>query len=113
MGGPYGIPRNYKGEGKILFIFSVKAFIYTCVGMGIGIIFFFIFNILKIKYIGIILMLLFALIGFGIGTFKIPENNKFEITRKMSGESIDTVIIKWIKFRQKRKRIYVYKKGGK
>ena len=32
----YEIPRNYKGESRILYIFSTKALIYTIVGMGIG-----------------------------------------------------------------------------
>ena len=39
MGGPYNIPRNYKGENKILFVFSTKSFILTAVGGFIGIIF--------------------------------------------------------------------------
>ena len=30
--GTYMIPRNTKGEGRILFIFSTKALIYTAVG---------------------------------------------------------------------------------
>lgn len=113
MGGPYNIPRDYKGEGKILFIFSTKAFICTCAGGGIGLLFYFIFNLLKIKYIGIICVLLFALIGFAIGTFKIPENKKFEFMRKTGGENIDAVILRWIKFKQKHNRIYVYKKEDK
>ena len=29
---PYQIPRNVKGEGRILYIFSTKALIYTGVG---------------------------------------------------------------------------------
>ena len=37
----YYIPRNYKGEGRILYIFSTKAIIYTAVGVGIGLIFYF------------------------------------------------------------------------
>ena len=30
------IPRNYKGEGRILYIFSIKALIYTGIGAIIG-----------------------------------------------------------------------------
>ena len=36
----YEIPRNYKGEGRILFIFSTKALIYTVIGAAIGLIFY-------------------------------------------------------------------------
>lgn len=113
MGGPYNIPRNYKGESKILFIFSIKAFIYTCVGMGIGLLFYFIFRLLGNAVIGIIFIAIFALIGFVIGTFKIPENKRFELMRKTGGENIDDVILRAIRFKQKHNRIYIYKKEEK
>ncbi len=54
----------------------------------------------------------FGLIGFAIGTFKIPESNSFEITKKTGGENIDEVILRAIKFKLKKNRIYLYK-GGK
>ena len=41
----YYIPRNYKGEGRILYIFSTKAIIYTAVGVGIGLIFYFLLKL--------------------------------------------------------------------
>ena len=44
----YEIPRNYKGEGRILYIFSTKALIYTSVGAGIGIIFLFFFKMIDL-----------------------------------------------------------------
>ena len=53
----------------------------------------------------------FALIGFAIGTFKIPESQSFEITKKTGGENIDEVILRAIKFKRKKKRIYIYKGG--
>ena len=109
MRGPYNIPRNYKGEDKILFIFSRKAFLYTAISGGIGIAFYYLFKFLKIKYIGPILLIIFAFIGFAIGTFKIPDTQRFEFTRKLGGESIDDVILRYIKFKQKNNRIYVYK----
>ena len=37
--GTYNVPRNVKGEGRILFIFSTKSIIYTAVGGTIGLIF--------------------------------------------------------------------------
>lgn len=37
----YEIPRDYKGEGRILYIFSTKGLIFTCAGAGIGLIFYF------------------------------------------------------------------------
>ena len=109
MGGPYNIPRNYKGESKILFVFSMKAFIYTVVGGGIGLIFYYLFKSLGLTVVGIACVVILAFIGFVIGTFKMPEMKQFEITKKNGGEPIDQVILRWIKFKQKKNRIYVYK----
>ena len=106
----YEIPRNYKGEGRILYIFSTKALIYTSVGAGIGIIFYFIFKMIGLGIVGLIITALLGLIGFCIGTLKIPESNAFEITRKAGGENIDDVIIRWIKFKKNGKKIYIYAK---
>ena len=111
MAGPYNIPRNYKGENKILFIFSNKGFICTAVGGFIGVLFYYLFKMLKLTKIGLIVFVIFAGIGFIIGTFKVPEITRFEITKKTGGENIDQVIMRWIKFKQKRKRIYVYKEN--
>lgn len=60
--------------------------------------------------IGIIVALIFAAIGYGIATIKIPETNNFDITRKAGGEKLDEVILKLINFKRKGKRIYVYTK---
>ena len=109
MGGPYNIPRNYKGENKILFIFSTKSFIYTAVSGGIGILLYFLLKAAKMTALGIAFIVIFALLGFSIGTFKIPDNANLEFSRKVGGEAIDDVIIRWFKFKQKHKRIYIYK----
>lgn len=60
--------------------------------------------------IGISIALGFALIGFLIGTIKIPDTNRFNITRKAGGENLDAVLIRWLKFKIRGKRIYVYTK---
>ncbi len=104
----YEIPRNYKGEGRILYIFSTKALIYTSIGAGIGIIFYFVFKMIDLGVVGLIITAILGLIGFCIGTLKIPESNAFEITRKAGGENLDDIIIRWIKFKKNGKRIYIY-----
>lgn len=109
MGGPYNIPRNYKGENKILFIFSIKSFIYMIIGAFMGILFYYIFNLLNLKIIGIVFIILFAFIGFAVGTFKVPEVNSFEFGKKVGGEPIDDVIKRWVLFKRKNNRIYIYK----
>lgn len=109
MGGPYNIPRNYQGEDKILYIFSRKAFAYTAVGGIIGIILRFVLVALSLEIVGNILIVVLALIGFIVGTFKIPDSSRFKFTSKVGGEGIDDVIVRFIKFKKKKNRIYVYK----
>ena len=67
--GTYLIPRDLKGEGRILTVFSYKALLYTVIGLVIGYVFYFIFNLIKLSTVGLIIMGAFALIGFSIGTF--------------------------------------------
>ena len=42
--GTHLIPREVEGEGRILIIFTMKGFIGTLIGIGIGSIFFFFFS---------------------------------------------------------------------
>ena len=79
----YNIPRNYKGEGRILYIFSTKAIIYTAIGIGIGLIFYFIFNLIGLTVLGIIISVILGAIGFAIATYKVPELKNFEITKNL------------------------------
>ena len=114
MGGPYNIPRNYKGESKILFIFSTKSFIYTAIGAIIGIGLNYLFGFLKIRYIGVVCILLFGILGFILGTLKIPEISGMKFTQKVGGEYLDEIIKRWIKFKfVNKKKIYVYKEVPK
>ena len=71
--GTYNLPRNVKGEGRILFIFTGKSMIYTVVAGGIGLLFYFIFSMINLKMVGIAITVIFALIGFIIGTVKVPN----------------------------------------
>lgn len=106
--GTYNVPRNVKGEGRILFIFSTKALLYSLAGIGIGLPFYFIFNAIGMLIIGIIIVLFFGLIGFSIATFKIPNSNAFKLTKEAGGENIDEVIKRYIKFRMSKNKIYIY-----
>lgn len=107
--GTYNVPRNVKGEGRILYIFSYKALIYTSVGIGIGLIFYLIFNLIGLGFAGVIAIGIFGLIGFSIATFKVPDTNRFKFTKQTGGENIDEVIKRGIKFKMQKKRIYIYK----
>ena len=110
--GTYYLPRNVKGEGRILFIFTTKSLIYTVIAGGIGLLFYFLFSLLGMTMVGIIIVAAFAIIGFLIGTVKMPELGKFEFAKKTGGENLDDILKRAIKFKTKGKKIYVYK-GGK
>ena len=47
--GTYYIPRNYKGETRILYIFTTKSLITTAIGDGVGALFFGLFSMLGMK----------------------------------------------------------------
>ena len=109
--GTYYLPRNVKGENRILFIFTTKSLIYTVVAGGIGLIFNFVLKLFNMKFVGLIAVGICALIGFLIGTLKMPELGRFEFTKKTGGENIDEIIKRALKFKSKGRKIYVYKEG--
>lgn len=111
--GTYNLPRSVKGEGRILFIFTGKSMIYTVVAGAIGLIFYFIFSLFDLRMVGLIITAVFALMGFVIGTIKMPNIAKFKFTQKTGGENIDDVIKRAIKFRTKGRKIYIYKEEKK
>ena len=115
--GTYYIPRNYKGETRLLYIFTTKSLITTAIGAGVGSIFFFILTAVGLKMPGIIAMAACAGVGFIIGAVKIPTIVGIPVTKKIGGEPISEIILRYIKYKQNRK-IYTYspaktKKGGK
>ena len=112
----YNIPRNTKGEGRLLYIFSTKALIWTVGGIIVGVILKFLLKTIGSLFgaasafntIGIVLMVILALLGFAIGTFKMPKNERFEITKKAAGVPLDKVLIESIRFKINRNKLYVY-----
>lgn len=107
--GPYNIPRNVKDEGRILFIFTGKSIISTALGAAVGFVFYLILAALGANFIGMLMVAIFALIGFGIGTFKVPNVGTFAFTKKVGGENMDDIILRAIKFKMAKNRIYTYK----
>ena len=72
----YYIPsNNLKGESRILYIFTTKSLLFTAGGAFIGLIFYFIFGVLLgLKPLGIGIMVVLALLGYGIATIKLPTS---------------------------------------
>ena len=109
----YMIPRDTKGEGRILMIFTKKSFLWTIGCAIVGTITIYpIFAILNMSLIGMIGILLFGLIGFGIGSLKMPNSNNFEILRKTGGEDVDEILIRLFKFKRGGKKLYLYTGGN-
>lgn len=111
--GTYMIPRNTKGEGRILFIFSTKALIYTVVCGLAGLPIYWILKALKMNMVGMIIIAMLALIGFLVGTVKIPNSEGLKITRLVGGENIDDVILRYMKFKKNKNKIYITKEEEK
>ncbi|MGN1299372.1 MAG: hypothetical protein ACI4UE_05265 [Candidatus Scatovivens sp.] len=110
--GTYYIPRNYRGESRILYIFTFKSLISTLCGVVVGLLFLAIFSAMSLKIVGIIFLALFALIGYAVGAFKIPTIAGIPVTKKIGGEPISEIIIRYIKFKKNRK-MYTYTKEEK
>lgn len=105
--GSYAIPNNkLKGEGRILLIFTTKSLIYTAIGALLGTPIYVILSILGQKTIGMILIALMAILGYLVATVKFPSTNG-KVGRYLAGDTVDEIIIKYIKFRKSRK-VYSY-----
>ena len=115
-GGPYNIPRNTKGEGRFFYIFSTKALIVTAIfaviGVAVSLIIYAFLLIARVKVstalVCLIGAVIFGFFGFIISSLKIPDSNNFEITRKAGGEYIDQIILRFIKFKMKKNKIYTF-----
>ena len=111
--GTYYIPRNVKGESRILYIFTVKSLITTLIGGAVGFLFYIIFAMIAgLQTLGWIMVGVFGVIGFVVGAVKIPTIAGLPVTKKIGGESIDQIILRYMKFKKTRK-IYVYTKEEK
>lgn len=106
--GTYYIPRNLRGETRILYIFTVKSLITTGVGAIFGSIFFFIIGMgLGEKMVGAVIMAIFAAIGWAIGALKIPTVAGLPFTKNVGGESLDEILKRYAKFKMN-KKVYTY-----
>lgn len=105
--GTYYIPRNVKGETRILYIFTIKALITTAIAGVLGFILLKILSAIGLEKVGYVVMVILALIGYAIGAVKIPTLSGVKITKKIGGEPLSEIILRYIKF-QKNKKKYVY-----
>ena len=109
MGGSYYVPRSVKGESRILYVFTIKSFAVTLAFGLVGVLFYFILaSFMSISIVGaIIIIAIFAAIGYALSAVTIPDVPIMGPLRKAGGENIGAMIIRLISFRG-RKKIYLY-----
>ena len=112
MGRTYTVPRSAKGESRILYIFTVKSLISTIAFAAIGLIPYLLLSSIGLGTAGIVAIVIFAGIGYAMMTLKIPDAPIMGKLRKAGGEQLGDIAWRTITF-SKRKKIYVYRKGGK
>lgn len=112
MGKTYGVPRSAKGESRILYIFTVKSLIVTVITGAIGLLPYSILSNMGMKGAGIAVVVVFAALGYGFMTLKIPDSPIMGNFRKAGGEQLSDIVFRTLTF-SKRKKIYLYRKGGK
>jgi hypothetical protein len=117
MGRSYFVPRSVKGESRILYIFTIKSFVFTLAFGVIGAAIWYFLSAFINLIPGLILTGILGGIGYVIGAAKIPDVPFMGPFRKAGGENLSDIIFRFITFRGK-KKIYIYNlnrnnKGGK
>lgn len=103
--GTHIIPRaDVKGQDRLFIFFTVQGLIGTIIGMAIGFPFYLIFKYIGGMFAGLAIIAIFGLIGFVIGQVKVPDTNGFPIFKKIGGEYIRDIILRYIKFSKSKKK---------
>ena len=105
--GTHLIPREIDGDARILIIFTGKGFIGTIIGIFLGAILFSFASAVGATLVGWVLLGICAIIGFVIGQVKIPDSSNFPLFKKVGGEYVRDIIVKYFAFKQRRK-LYLY-----
>lgn len=112
----YLIPREATNENRFMFL-TQEAAIFCLIGLVCGMFFVGLFTIIAdlceltpIKYVGWGICGLFVLIGYCLGTFKLPESTAFDFLKKAGGESAFTILKRVLKFKRN-KKIYIFERS--
>ncbi len=103
------IPKDLRGETRILVVFTVKSLMTTAIFGGVGAVIFLVFAALNMKIAGAIILVALAGLGYVFGTLKMKKITGWKFTKNIEGDSLDDVFIRYIKFKSNRK-IYSYTK---
>ena len=81
------IPKDLRGENRILIIFTTKSLITTAIFGGIGVVLYLIFKLIGLGFIGIILLVLLGLLGYAFGTVKMAKITGWKFTKNLPGSA--------------------------
>jgi len=114
--GTYTIPRNLKGETRLLIIFSVKSLISTAGGLLIGLLFYLLIaKGFGQETAGLVVLAIFGVLGFAAGAFNIPTIAGLPVTKKIGGEPVYEIVYRYFKFKMSKKKYsyFITKEGEK
>lgn len=74
---------------------------------------FMIFSSLGAKIVGIVCLVIISIISFAIGALKIPDIAMLSVTKKIGGEHLDEIILRYFKFKKKKKLYSIAVQKGK
>ena len=99
------IPRaDVKGQDRFFIFFSVPGLIGTVIGIAIGYPFFAILDATGYTIVGLCIMAITGAIGFIIGQVQIPDTNAFPLFKKVGGEYVKEIILRYFRFRKNKKK---------
>ena len=87
--GTHLIPREVSGEGRILYVFTPKGFLYALIGLGVGTVVKSLLSVTGADIVGWAVLVILTLIGWAIGQGKIPDSNANAFFRKVGGVPIE------------------------
>ena len=96
------IPRKKQNETRIFVIFSIRSLISTVIGIMVGIIIGVIPLLLNFQVGMFILVGIFGLLGFIIGTFPVMYIPGIPITKEVQGEYLYNLVFRYYIFRGRR-----------
>ena len=103
--GTHLIPRSdVKGQDRFFIIFTIPGLIGTLIGAGVALPFYGILAMMGMELAGYCVIAAIGAIGFVIGQVKIPDTNANALFRKVGGEYIRDIILRYIKFGKTKKK---------
>ena len=96
------IPRKKQNETRIFVIFSIRSLISTVIGIMVGVIIGVIPLLLNFQVGMFILVGIFGLLGFIIGTFPVMYIPGIPITKEIQGEYLYNIVFRYYVFKGRR-----------